>query len=123
METLMAFVVGALFAISIYLILRRNMVRLILGIVLLSNAVNLLLFTMGRMTLAEAAFIPVGQEVPPEGIANPLSQALILTAIVIGFGLLAFTLVLVYRTNRDIQSVDSDVLREEEIDPSVHGTA
>lgn len=119
----MAFVVGALFAISVYLILRRNLVRLILGIVLLSNAVNLLLFTMGRMTRAEAAFIEAGATVPSETIANPLSQALILTAIVIGFGLLAFTLVLVYRTNRDINTVDSDMLREEEIDPDVYGTA
>ncbi len=120
MEILLAFVVGGLFAASVYLILRRNLVRLIIGIVLLSNAVNLLIFTMGRMTRGEPGFIPVGQELPPEVIANPLSQALILTAIVIGFGLLAFTLVLVYRTNKDSILVDSDDLRDEEIDPSVY---
>ncbi len=120
MEILLSFVVGGLFAASVYLILRRNLVRLVIGIILLSNAVNLLIFTMGRMTRGEPGFIPVGEEFPPELIANPLSQALILTAIVIGFGLLAFTLVLVYRMNKEGRLVDSDALRAEEIDPSVY---
>lgn len=122
METLMAFLVGGMFATSVYLILRRNLVRLVIGIIILSNAVNLLFFTMGRMTRAAAPFIAEGEEMPPEVYANPLSQALILTAIVIGFGLLAFTLVLLYRTNRETQSVDSDALREEEVDAELYAT-
>lgn len=118
----MAFLVGGMFATSVYLILRRNLVRLVIGIIILSNAVNLLIFTMGRMTRAAAPFIEEGQEVPPDVIANPLSQALILTAIVIGFGLLAFTLVLLYRMNREMKSVDSDALYDEEVDPELYST-
>jgi multicomponent Na+:H+ antiporter subunit C len=54
--------------------------------------------------------IPTGAKVPPAPYANPLPQALILTAIVISFGLLAFTLVLVYRNYTRTQSVDADAL-------------
>jgi multicomponent Na+:H+ antiporter subunit C len=112
MEILLAFVIGALVAISVYLLQRRDLVRMVIGIVILSNAVNLLLFTAGRLTRAEAALISVGATLPPEGSANPLSQALILTAIVIGFGLLAFSLVLVYRTYRSLGTLDAKALVE-----------
>ena len=94
---LSAALVGVMVAAGVYLMLRRNLVRLVIGFIIVSNAVNLLIFGMGRLTRAEAPFIPDGSKYPPEGIANPLSQALILTAIVIGFGMLSFALVLLYR--------------------------
>lgn len=111
METLLAFVVGGLVAAGVYLILSRNLVRLIIGVALLSNAVNLTLFTAGRLTRANPPLIPTGAEVPESPFANPLPQALILTAIVIGFGLLAFTLVLIYRANQELGTVDPDEMR------------
>jgi multicomponent Na+:H+ antiporter subunit C len=111
MEVVLAFVVGGLFAASVYLLLRRSMVRLLIGLILLSNAVNLLIFAMGRLTRGEAAMIPPGQPVPIDPIANPLPQALILTAIVIGFGLLAFMMVLTFRTHRELGTVNMDNMR------------
>jgi multicomponent Na+:H+ antiporter subunit C len=111
MEVVIAIVVGGLFAGSIYLLLRRSMVRLLIGLILLSNAVNLLIFSMGRMTRGEAPMIPLGQPVPTAAIANPLPQALILTAIVIGFGLLAFMMVLTYRTYAELGTVNTDEMR------------
>jgi multicomponent Na+:H+ antiporter subunit C len=116
METLLAFVIGALVAVAVYQLQRRDLVRMVIGIVILSNAVNLLLFTLGRMTRAEAPLIEIGAKLPPEGSANPLSQALILTAIVIGFGLLAFSLVLVYRAYRSLDTVDAQDFVELEFD-------
>ncbi|MFW5973063.1 MAG: NADH-quinone oxidoreductase subunit K [Bacteroidota bacterium] len=113
MENLIAIVVGLLVAISIYLMLRRSLVRLVIGLIMLSNAANLSIFAMGRMSRENPPFVAEGAYAPPEVIANPLSQALILTAIVIGFGLMAFSLALVYRTEREHRTTDSDALRED----------
>lgn len=114
MEPLLAIVVGFLFAISIYLLLRRNLVRVVIGIIILSNAVNLLFFTLGRVSRGMPPLIPSGEYVPIAPIANPLPQALILTAIVIGFGLLAYTLVLTYRAYRELGTIDIDEMRTAE---------
>ncbi len=111
METGLAFLIGALSAASIYMMLRRNLVRLIIGLILLSNSVNLLIFTAGRLTPANPPLIPPGADTPVTPFANPLPQALILTAIVISFGLLAFTLVLVYRAYQELGTMDADDLR------------
>lgn len=117
METLLAFVIGGLVAVSVYLLLRRDLVRNVIGIVILSNAVNLLLFTLGRVTQGQSPLIPSGASLPVEGSANPLSQALILTAIVIGFGMLSFALVLLRRLYHNTGSVDADQFLNEEPDP------
>ncbi len=111
METLLTFATGALFSAGIYLILRRNLVRLIIGVSLLTTAVNLLLFTMGRLTPGRPPLIAADALLPVSPFANPLPQALILTAIVIGFGLLAFTLVLVYRASQELDTLDPDEMR------------
>lgn len=111
MEALLAVVVGGIFAAAVYLMLSRNLLRFIFGLGLMTNAVNLLIFTVGRPTRAEPPLIPAGQSVPEAGVANALPQALILTAIVIGFGLLAFALVLVYRTYEEMRTLDSDAIR------------
>ncbi len=108
MEPLFAIVVGILFAIAVFLFLSRSYVRVILGIFMLSNATHLLIFTSGRLTLEVPPLIPPHDYVPQELIANPLPQALILTAIVISFALFAFILVLTYRTYQELGTVDVD---------------
>lgn len=114
MEQITAIVCGAMIAASFYLLMRRSLLRFVIGLILLSNAVNLVIFTMGRLTRAQPPVIPEGAKVPPEPFANPLPQALILTAIVISFGLLAFTLVLVYRHFATNLSLESDDVRVSE---------
>ncbi len=104
MEILMAFVIGVLYTAGIYLILRKNILKLVIGLSLLSHGANLLLITMGHLKRGNPAIIGNGAGI----IYNdPLPPALILTAIVIGFGVTAFTLVLVYRA---YQETDCDNL-------------
>ena len=102
MEVLMAFVCGFLFMAAIYLILSKSLLRIIIGTGLLSHGAHLLILTMGGL----------GGESPPvlsDGVtdyADPIPQALILTAIVISFGVTAFILVLAYRTYQDLKTDD-----------------
>ncbi len=111
MEPVVALLVGALVAASVYLMLRRNIVKFLFGLVLISNAANLIIFSAGRLTRAEPPLVPDGLSTPAVQVANALPQALVLTAIVIGFGLLAFTLVLVYRSWRVLGTVDGDAMQ------------
>ena len=108
---MLALLVGVLVAASVYLMLARNVLRFLFGLVLLSNAANLTIFIAGRLTPEAPPLVPDGLTVPPEQVANALPQALVLTAIVIGFGLLAFTLVLVYRGYQTLGTLDSDAMR------------
>ncbi|UII30593.1 Na+/H+ antiporter subunit C [Fulvivirga ulvae] len=112
MEIAFAIAIGVLYAVSVYLLLRRSIVKLILGIMLLSNATNLLLFTSGGLSKGQPAFIERGSEAPAPGMADPLPQALILTAIVIGFGIIAFTLVLTYKYYSKTGTEDLDQVKE-----------
>ena len=114
MELVLAVLTGGLVAGGVYLMLRRNLVRLLFGLVLISNAINLLIFTSGGLTRGRPALIPAVPDMVPGATANPLPQALILTAIVIGFGLLTFALVLVHRTHREFDTLDPDAIRETE---------
>lgn len=111
METLLSFVVGGLFASGIYLMLRRSIVKLIFGLALLSHAANLLIFTMGGLTRDKAPLIPMGETTLVAPYADPLPQALILTAIVISFAVLAFTLVLIHRSYQAVQTDDLDQMK------------
>jgi multicomponent Na+:H+ antiporter subunit C len=111
MATLLAILIGCLYAGGIYLMLQRSLFKLILGLVLLSHGANLLIFTAGGLTRAQPPIIPPGAAAPPAPSADPLPQALILTAIVIGFGVLAFALVLFHRAYQTIGSDDPDELK------------
>lgn len=111
MEVLLAFVTGLMGAASVYLLLSRHVVRMLLGLILLSNTANLLIFVAGRLTETRPPLVPPGGVLPEVPFANPVPQALILTAIVISFGLLAFALVLVYRGYLELGTVDSDRMR------------
>lgn len=106
MQTLLAIAIGILYAAGIYMILRRSIVKLVIGLVLLGHAANLFIFTVGGLTRGEPAFIQEGAKHASASVADPLPQALILTAIVIGFGVQAFAMVLIKRTYQTIGNDD-----------------
>lgn len=110
MEIILAIITGVLYASGIYMILRRSMVKLILGIILLGNGVNLLIFLLGRITKGEPPIIDSAEKVLAGVYADPIPQALILTAIVISFGLQAFAIILVKRTYKVLKTDDLDQL-------------
>lgn len=114
MQLLLALLTGVLFASGVYLVLQRNLLRMIFGLVLLSNAVNLLVLSMGRVARVAPPLVPLGEQAPLEVVANPLPQALVLTAIVIGFGLVSFALVLAYRSFVTLGAVETDALGPED---------
>jgi multicomponent Na+:H+ antiporter subunit C len=93
------------------MMMRRSLVKLIIGLILLSHAANLLIFTAGGLTRARPPLIPAGALQPVGPYADPLPQALILTAIVISFGVLAFAVVLLHRTHQVTGTEDLDDLR------------
>ncbi|MEM8788213.1 MAG: Na+/H+ antiporter subunit C [Pseudomonadota bacterium] len=111
MEALLAITIGVLVATAVYLMLARNVLRFIFGLVLISNAANLTIFTAGRLTEGKPPLIEIGAEAPEGVVANALPQALVLTAIVIGFGLFAFALVLMFRAYTTLGTLDSDEMR------------
>lgn len=111
MEPVLAIVVGGLYSAGFYLMLRRSMVKLLIGLTLLSNAANLLIFTAGGLTRGRPPLVPEGDLRPVPPFADPLPQALILTAIVIGFGVLAFAMVLAYRAYQTVGTDDLDNLK------------
>ena len=111
MEVGIAILVGLFTAAGIYLLLSRALIRMILGLVLLGNGVNLLILTAGRLTREVPPIIPPGLEVPAAAIANPLPHALILTAIVIGFAMFTFLLVLAYRAYQALDADNTDRMR------------
>lgn len=111
MEAVFSVLIGAFFAASIYMLLSRQVIRILIGIVLIGNAVNLLIFTAGRLTREVPPIIPVEQYLPAVGSANPLPQALVLTAIVISFSIFAFMLVLAYRAYLELGTDNVDKMR------------
>ena len=108
MEDLFALASGVLYAAGIYLMLRRRLAQLIIGLGLLSNGTNLLIFTAGGLTRARPPVIAAGLVVLEPPYADPVPQALVLTAIVIGFGLTAFSLVLAHRVHATAGTDDVD---------------
>jgi multicomponent Na+:H+ antiporter subunit C len=124
MELVISLLVGILVAASVWLMLARNVVRFLFGLVLISNAANLVIFAAGGLTLGAPPLIPEGADAPAALVANALPQALVLTAIVIGFGLFAFALALVFRAYTALGTTDSDAMRvAEPVEPSPQGAA
>lgn len=111
MEIVLSLLVGLLVACSVYLMLSRNLIHFLFALVLLSNAAHLLIFAGGRLTRFEPPVVPEDAPAPVVDVANALPQALVLTAIVISFGLLAFTMVLAYRAFQSLGTVDTDAMR------------
>jgi len=102
MEVGLSILIGLFFATSVYLMLSRHLVRMLLGIAILGNAVNMLIFTSGRLTREVPPLIPAHLYTPELTTANPLPQALVLTAIVISFSFFAFLLVLAFRAYQEL---------------------
>jgi multicomponent Na+:H+ antiporter subunit C len=91
----------------------RNVLRIVLGLLVLGNAANLSIFIAGRLESRIPPLVPAG-ETALAGGANPLPQALILTAIVISFALVAFTVVLFQSAHRRLGTLDVDAMHEAE---------
>ena len=111
MELVLAIVIGGLYAAAIYSMLRRSLVKLVIGLMLLAHATNLLIFVAGGLTRGAPPLITSGANILAAPYADPLPQALILTAIVISFGVLAFTLVLVKRAYQTVGTDDLDEMK------------
>ncbi|RHW32777.1 Na(+)/H(+) antiporter subunit C [Lysinibacillus yapensis] len=108
MESLIMILVGILASVGTYLILSRNIIRVILGTAIYSHAVHLLILTMGGLKKGDVPIL--SQSEGP--FTDALPQALILTAIVISFATTALLLVLAYRTYKTNGSDDFHELRE-----------
>ncbi|TWG59482.1 Na+/H+ antiporter subunit C [Aminobacter sp. J44] len=92
MELVLSLGIGVLVASGVWLLLRPRTYQVIIGLSLLGYAVNLFIFSMGRLKSNAAPVVP-GAEVDPSAFADPIPQALVLTAIVIGFATTALFLV------------------------------
>ena len=114
MEPVFAVLTGIFLAVAVYLLLSKFIIRMLLGVAILGNAVNLLRFTAGRLTRAVPPIIGVSEDVLASSAANPLPQALILTAIVISFCFFCFLLVLVWRAFRELKTDDTNEMHAAE---------
>ncbi len=114
MEILFVILIGVLYGTGVYMLLRRSMVKLIIGIMLLGNGANLLIFLLGRITKGKPPVIDEVSRIFTDIYADPIPQALILTAIVISFGLQSFAIVLLKRVYALVNSDDLDDLNTPE---------
>jgi multicomponent Na+:H+ antiporter subunit C len=117
---LLAIGIGATVAAGVYLALARDLLRCVVGISLVGAATNLVVFAAGRPGNPVPPLVELGGTVI-EGAANPLPQALVLTAIVIGFSLTCFSLVLVLAIIQGKGTTDGDALRDAEPPPDLDG--
>ena len=106
MEALIACLIGLMFAAALYLMLSGSLVKFVFGFTLIGNAVNLLIFTAGRLRHVQPPLIPPDHTGLTHSVSNALPQALILTAIVIGFAMVTFLLVLLRRTYAHTGTLD-----------------
>ncbi|MEF8855882.1 MAG: sodium:proton antiporter [Haloplanus sp.] len=108
MSVVLAAAVGGLFAVGTFLLLRRDLVEVVFGLVVVSQATFVYLIAMGGVDEGTHDLVPVlaihGGEVPV--VADPVVQALVLTAIVISFGTTALALVLSYRAYEENENMD-----------------
>lgn len=110
METIIIILTGFLFTCGFYLILRRNFTRMLIGVLFLSQAANLVILTLPGLGGGVSPIVREGDTRPPPGHPDPLPQALILTAIVIGFGVIAFAIVLMRKAYHELHTDDLDRL-------------
>lgn len=107
MELLILLAVGVLFGVGTYFLLSRSLIKVVAALILLSHGVHLLILTMGGLRQGAAPLV----DASGNAATDPLPQALILTAIVISFGLTAFLIVLAYRTYKEHKTEDLEQLR------------
>jgi multicomponent Na+:H+ antiporter subunit C len=101
---------AVMFGAGVFLLLKHDLIRVVAGMVLISNAANLFIMSAG-LTDGKAPFLPV---IGGETTADPLVQAMTLTAVVISFGVAALLLSIVYRVALSHRSIDIDELAEAE---------
>lgn len=106
MTLVYATAIAAYVGCGLYMMLSRHVVRLILGLALLTNGAIFLIFLAGRLGTTIPAVIPRGAEALASDAANALPQALVLTAIVIGFALTAFAVALIVMAYRRFGTLD-----------------
>ena len=114
MNLILPFVVGCLVAAGLYMMMRRSTIKLLVGLALLSHAAHLLIFTVSGLTRGQPPLIGEHEHRLAPPYADPLPQALILTAIVISFGVLAFAIALIHRAYQETQADDLDDLKNVE---------
>ncbi len=115
MEFMLAILVGVLYTAGVYMLLRRSILKFIIGIIFLSNATNLLVFLAAGIIPGEPVFIDEAGTVA-NNLADPLPQALVLTAVVIGFGIVVYLLAVKYRLFYETKTDDLDQLKPTEED-------
>ncbi|WP_255150488.1 sodium:proton antiporter [Halorarius halobius] len=115
-QYVLAVVLGLLFAFGTFLVLRRDLVRVVWGVTIMSQATNVYLVTMGGLS-GSVPVVAHGAHGGGGSVTDPLVQALVLTAIVIGFGTTAFALVLTYRVYEEHGTIDLEELGDYEADP------
>jgi multicomponent Na+:H+ antiporter subunit C len=106
MSLLFAISVGVLFAAGAYMLMRRSLVKLVIGLALVGHAANLLIYAASRPERGRPALVLPGEQTPPAPYSDPLPAALVLTAIVIGFGIVSYTIVLIKRAYQDVGTDD-----------------
>jgi multicomponent Na+:H+ antiporter subunit C len=108
MSVVVAVVVGVLLALGVFLLLREDLVRVALGVALVSQAANVFLLSMGGLPEGTHDLVPVlaGHGEPVPVTADPVVQALVLTAIVISFGTTALALALTYRAYQENETMN-----------------
>ncbi|MBX9448436.1 MAG: Na+/H+ antiporter subunit C [Taibaiella sp.] len=116
MQLLLIVMVGVLYSSGIYMMFRRSMVKLLFGLLLLGNGANLLIFLMGDLTKGRPPIIGEQMTSLEGAYADPVPQALILTAIVISFGLQSFAIVLLKIVYKNTGTDDLDTLNVQDID-------
>ncbi len=121
MNLLLILVISISVSAGVLLLLSRDVFRIIVGLAILGSAANLVVFLSGRPGTLLPPVIEAGATALAENAANPLPQALVLTAIVIGFALLAFALVLAARVSQE-QS-NADVATYQTSEPLTHSSA
>jgi multicomponent Na+:H+ antiporter subunit C len=114
MDIAFIIMVGALVTASVYMFLARDLPRVLIGFVLLGTVANLVIFAAGRVGSMTPPLVVPGAQALAATAANPLPQALILTAIVIGFGLTAFALTLVVKAYSTFQTISVEDMHEAE---------
>jgi len=111
MEVILAILVGVLYTAGVYMLLRRSILKFIIGIIFMSNATNLLVFLSAGLIPGSPAFVD-GTTTTTAHLADPLPQALVLTAIVIGLGMVVFILALKYKFFEVTGTDDLDQLKQ-----------
>lgn len=107
MTIVYAAMISVIAGVGIYMLLAQNLMRMILGIALLAAGANVLIFLSGRLGAVSPPIIPEGSEALAQTAANSLPQALVLTAIVIGFALTAFAIALAVKAYTSLNTLDT----------------